>query len=110
MIVTEKEVEAALEFKGDSDRAAELSYKLGMAKVSLQEALDRAYLAINDDATVREKEARSRLDVSVMKAGRDLEEASAEWVRFKTMLSKADAIIETWRTESANARGMEMVR
>ena len=110
MIVTEEQVEAALEFKGDSDRAAKVTYDSAMAAIEAEEALDRAYLGINDDLTVREKEARARMDIGYMKARRDAETAKAELVRFKTLLSKADAIIETWRTESANARGMEMVR
>ena len=110
MIVTEEQVEAALEFKGDSDRAAEVTNKHEMAEVEADEARARAYLAVNESVSVEEKKMRAIIDVGVMRARRDVVHAKTELVRFKTLLSKADAVIETWRTESANARGMEMVR
>lgn len=110
MIVKDSQVEAALNFKGDSDRAAQVQYDFSMREIEAEEAEARAYLKVNEECTVKEREMRAVVDIECMQARREAALAKAELVRFKTKLSKADAIIETWRTESANARGMEMVR
>src|SRR5258707_15696858 len=107
MIVSEKEVDAALEFLGDSERAAKLRYDAAITAIQAREAYARAYLSINERMSVEEKKMRAEVDPGTMRAARAATDAEAEFYGFKTMLDKAKAVLDTWRTEGANARGME---
>lgn len=102
MIVKEKQVEAALAFK-DPDHVAEIYYRAEMARIAYEEARAEAFLSFND-GSIEERKMRSLLLPAVRTLARDLALAETEQIKLKTKLSKADAIIELYRTESANAR------
>ena len=102
MIVKEKQVEAALAFK-DGDHVAEIYYRAEMARIAYEEARAEAFIGFND-GSVEDRKMRALLVPNVKALARDLALAEAEQRRLKTKLEKADAIIELYRTESANAR------
>ena len=102
MIVKEKQVEAALAFK-DGDLVAEVFYRAEMARIAYEEARAEAFIGFNE-GSVEDRKMRALLVPNVKTLARDLALAEAEQRRLKTKLEKADAIIELYRTESANAR------
>ena len=102
MIVKPSQVEAAIAFM-DGDHAAEIHYRASMARIEREEAEAEAFAGFND-GSVEERKRRARLAPRVMELARAEALAEAEVRRLRTKMEKAAAIIELFRTESANAR------
>ena len=102
MIVKPSQVEAALVFK-DGDHVAEIFWKAEMARLEYEEARAEAEESFND-GSIPSRENRALLVPRVKELARAQILADTEWRRLKTKMDKADAVIELYRTECANAR------
>jgi hypothetical protein len=102
MIVKPSQVEAALAFK-DGDHVAQIFWEAEMARLNYEEARAEAEEGFNA-GSVPSRKNRALLLPKVKELARAKVLAETEERRLKAKLAKADAIIELYRTESANAR------
>lgn len=109
MIVDEEHVAAALAYLGDAETAARVVYESCMAEADLDVVEARLFLSFSE-GSVAEKQARVRANPEWFENKMREAEAQRDLARHKAESKRADAVIEVWRTENANARAAERVR
>ena len=104
MIVTDTQVEAALDIQADVERGVVVKYNARMAEYRLDRKRAEIHRSLNT-GTVADKEAAVCLHYGVIELQDALAVAEAEVDRWRGDRHKADTLIDLYRTESANARG-----
>ena len=109
MVVTDDQVQTALEYlSADPHPLAEAEFRLAKAKMAREQRWAEIYLETK--GTVGEREARIEIDNEYGDLRYLEEQAFFNVVNEKQRTKGADAIIEVWRTQNANARAAERVR
>ena len=109
MIVTEDNVSAALGYlAADPHPLAYAEWELAKAKIAREGRWAELYLEMK--GTIGEREARIQLDNEYGDLQYIEAEAFFKVAAEKARVKGADATIEVWRTENANARAAERVR
>ena len=110
MAVSEKNVSDALSYlAADPHPLAVARYNVTVAENKARETYARLFLGSNS-GTNDAKRASAESSSEYAEAKQVEAEAILEMERHKSRTKAADAIIEVWRTENANARAAERVR
>lgn len=109
MIVTEKNVSTALAYLSDDPHPlARARFELTNAENKNRETFARLYLAAGGSVEARKAAAEIAPDYVATKETEA--KAQFEFERHRSRVKAAEAIIDTWRTENANARAAEKIR
>lgn len=109
MIVKDSHVEAALNFlNAQPHPLATARYNVTVTETAAKAAYARAFLEAT--GTVKERECTAELDEAYQAARAAEARALMEFEDQRTKQKRADAIIDVWRSENANARAAEKVR
>lgn len=110
MIVSENNVQRALEYLAqDPHPLAEAKFRLMRAENATKETFAELFLASNQ-TTVEAKKCSVECHPDYQRVKEMEAEAVFELERHKSRSNAAATLIETWRTENANARAAERVR
>lgn len=109
MIVSDKHVEAALEYLNAQPHPISVArYNVVVTETAAKAAYARAFL--NATGTVRERECAAEISDEYQAAKAAEADAIMEFEDQRTKQKRADAIVEVWRSEQANTRAAEKVR
>lgn len=110
MIVSEDNVQKALTYLAhDPHPLAEAKFRLMQAENKTRETYSQLYLDSNQ-TTVDAKKASVECHPEYQRAREIEAECVFEVERHKSRSNAAATLIETWRTENANARAAERIR
>ena len=110
MIVSDDNVSKALQYLAhDPHPLAEAKFRLTQAENKTRETFAELYLASNQ-TTIDAKKSSVECHPDYQRALTEEAEAIFELERHKSRSKAAETIIDTWRTENANARAAERVR
>lgn len=108
MIVSEKNIQTALEYLADDPHPVSIARKFVTdCENRSKELWAKAYLAAS--GSIEARKANAELDGEYITAKRDESTAIASLERHRSRIRAAEMLIEVWRTENANARRSEKV-
>lgn len=109
MIVSDKNVQTALEYLAQDPHPAALARKdVTDAENKRKECLARAFM--DADGSVESRKASAEIDPDVIAAKAEESQAIFDLERHRARTRAAEMLLEIFRTEAANVRAAERVR